>query len=170
MFKGHLAHLTGLAIPIMPTLYVLIGLPGSGKSHWAQANANRIGAVVVGSDEVRAEFQAHGQNPHDGDAVFAEVGRRARAHLQDDRSVILDATHYQRRYRTYAIDLAHQLRVPCVAVWFDTPLATALQRNGWRISDRFGEQRVPDHIIREMAAHFDPPEHDEFDRVVRIRG
>ena len=154
----------------MPTLYVLIGLPGSGKSHWAQTNADRIGAVVVGSDDVRAEFQALGENPHDGNAVFAEVERRARALLQADRSVILDATHYQRRYRTYAIDLARQLRVPCVAVWFDTPLASALQRNGWRTGDRFGAQRVPDHIIRDMAAHFDPPGGAEFDRVVRIRG
>ena len=47
---------------------------------------------------------------------------------------------------------------------------TALQRNGWRTSDRFGAQRVPDHIIRVMAAHFDPPEKAEFDRVVRIKG
>ena len=88
-------------------------------------------------------------------------------YLQADRSVILDATHYQRRYRTYAIDLARQLRVPCVAVWFDTPLAEALRRNGWRTGDRFGEQRVPDHIIRDMAAHFDPPGNAEFDRVVK---
>jgi len=154
----------------MPTLYVLIGLPGSGKSHWAQTNADRISAVVVGSDEVRAEFQVCGMNPYDGDAVFAEVESRAHAHLQTDRSVILDATHYQRRYRIYAIDLAHQLHVPCVAVWFDAPLAEALQRNGGRAGDRFGEQRVPDHIIREMANHFDPPGHAEFDRVVKIAG
>jgi len=154
----------------MPTLYVLIGLPGSGKSHWAQTNAHRIDAVVVGSDQVRVDFQACGQNPHDGDAVFVEVERRARVHLQTDRSVILDATHYQRRYRTYAIDLAHQLRVPCVAVWFDTPLANALQRNGWRTGDRFGAQRLPDQFIRDIAAHLDPPGRDEFDRVVRIAG
>jgi predicted kinase len=154
----------------MPTLYVLIGLPGSGKSHWAQTNADRIGAVVVGSDEVRAEFQANGKNPHNGDAVFAEVARRARALLQADQSVILDATHYQRRYRTYAIDLAHQLRVSCVAVWFDAPLDEVLRRNGWRTGDRFGAQRVPDYIIRQMAARFDPLGRDEFDRVVKIKG
>jgi predicted kinase len=161
--------LTGLSIHLTPTLYVLIGLPASGKSHWARANADRLAALIVGSDDVRADFQARGQNPFDGDAVFAEVERRARAYLQADRSVILDATHYQRRYRTYAIDLAHQLGVTCVAIWFDTPLATAVQRNGWRTGDRFGEQRVPDRFIRDLAAHFDPPGHAEFDRVVRIR-
>jgi predicted kinase len=97
----------------MPALYVLSGLPGYGKSHWAQANSDRVNAVIVGSDEVRADLQARGKNPRDGAAVFSEVERRARALLLADRSVILDATHYLWRYRTYAIDLARQLRVPC---------------------------------------------------------
>jgi predicted kinase len=162
-------NLAGLSSKCMPTLYVLIGLPGSGKSHWAHATADWIGAVVVGSDEVRSEFQARGQNPYDGEAVFDEVEHRARAHLQANRSVILDATHYQRRHRRYALELAHQLQVPCVAIWFDTSLTEVLRRNGWRTGDRFGERRVPDHIIREMAAHFDSPGKDEFDRVVRIQ-
>ena len=153
----------------MTILCVLIGLPGSGKSTWARQIADRLNVVVVGSDEVRCEFQANGQNPLNGDAVFAEVERRARVLLQADRSVILDATHYRRRYRTYAIDLARQLSVPCVAVWFDTPLTEALRRNEWRTGDRFGEQRIPDDIIRDIAAHLDPPGKDEFDRVVRIR-
>lgn len=154
----------------MPTLYVLIGLPGSGKSTWSRDNAARLDAVVVGSDEVRRDFHACGQNPLNGDQVFAEVERRAREQLQADRSVVLDATHYLRRYRRYAIDLARQLQVWCVALWFDAPLAEVLRRNEWRTGDQFGEQRVPDHIIREMAAHFEPPGRDEFDRVVRING
>jgi predicted kinase len=133
----------------MTILCVLIGLPGSGKTTWARQIADRLNIVVVGSDEVRCEFQANAQNPLNGDAVFAEVERRARILLQADRSVILDATHYRRR---------------C-----DTPLTEALRRNEWRTGDRFGEQRIPDDVIRDIAAHLDPPGTDEFDRVVRIR-
>lgn len=152
----------------MTTLYVLIGLPGAGKSTWARQNADRLHAVVIGSDEVRREFQANGQNPLNGDQVFAEVERRARALLQTDQSVMLDATHYQRRYRTYAIDLARQLSVPCVALWFDAPLTDALRRNEWRTGDRFGEQRMTDDFIRDIAAHLDPPGKDEFDEVIEV--
>lgn len=154
----------------MTMLYVLCGLPGSGKSHWANAYAAQIDAVVVGSDAVRNDFLAQGQNPFDGDAVFAEVERRARAHLQADRAVILDATHSQRRYRRYAIDLAREFDLLCVGVWFDAPLETALSRNRWRSGDRFGDVAGPDEVIRDLADHFEPPASGEFDRIVRITG
>ena len=154
----------------MPILYILIGLPGSGKSYWAREYADRISAVVIASDEVRNEFQARGQNPQDGDAVFAEVERRARAQLQADRSVILDATHSLRQYRSYATRLARTLNVTCVAIWFDAPVEEALRRNRWRAGDRFGDQRIIDQVIRDIADRFEPPTTAEFDRVVRIEG
>ena len=154
----------------MATLYVLVGLPGSGKSHWAHTYADRVGAAVVGSDEVRNDFRADGRDPLDGDVVFAEVEQRTRAHLQADRSVILDATHALRRYRHYAVNLAREQRVPCVAIWFDVPLSAALERNRWRKGDRFGETVVPERVIHELYAHFELPTRAEFDRVVRIIG
>lgn len=154
----------------MATLYVLVGLPGSGKSHWARAYADRVEAVVVGSDDVRNDFRVDGRNPLDGDVVFAEVEQRARALLQTDRSVILDATHALRRFRRYAVTLARDLHVPCVAIWFDVPLSTALERNRWRAGDRFGETVVPNRVIRDLYSHFEPPTSEEFDRIVRIIG
>lgn len=152
------------------TLYVLVGLPGSGKSHWAHEYSGHLNAVVVGSDEVRNDFHSDGGNPLDGDAVFIEVVRRARAFLQNDQSVILDATHYQRRYRAYAVDLAREFGLPCVAIWFDVPLTSALERNRWRSGDRFGETIVPEHVIRDFYTHFEPPTTTEFDRVVKVIG
>jgi predicted kinase len=154
----------------MPILYVLIGLPGSGKSYWAREYADRISAVVIGSDDVRNEFQTRGQNPQAGDAVFAEVERRTRAHLQANLSVVLDATHSLRKYRSYATHLARELNVACVAIWFDVPVEEALRRNRWRTGNRFGDQSIPDKAISNIADHFEPPTTAEFDRVVRIEG
>lgn len=151
------------------TLYVLIGAPGSGKSAWARENAARLGAVVVGSDEVRNSFRAGGRNPIDGDAVFAEVEHRAREVLSMGRSVILDATHYRRKYRSYAINLARNLGARCVAVWFDVTLDECLRRNAERTGGTFGDESVPDDVVRDISAHLQPPRADEFDEIIRIQ-
>ncbi|HTP06714.1 MAG TPA: ATP-binding protein [Anaerolineae bacterium] len=152
----------------MTTLYVLIGLPGSGKSTWARQNVDRLHAVVVGSDEVRREFQANGQNPLNGDRVFAEVERRARSLLQADQSVILDATHFLRKYRTYTLHLARDTRARRVAIWFDVPLDICLQRNDQRSNLTFGDEQVPKDVVRRMADLLQSPGRDEFDGVVKV--
>lgn len=152
----------------MPTLYVLIGIPGSGKSTWARENAQRLHAVVVSSDSVRRDLRAHGQNPLDGDLVFADVEHRAREQLRAGRSVILDATHSLRKYRTYALYLAGDFHARRIAIWFDVPLEVCLRRNVQRTKQIFGEEEVPEAVVRRMHARLQPPGKDEFDEIVRI--
>lgn len=152
----------------MTTLYVLSGLPGAGKTTWARDNANRLQATVVCSDDVRCDFEADGRDPSDGDAVFAEVARRARRLLEADRSVIVDATHFQRKYRTYLRQLGIGVEVHRVAIWFDVPLETCLQRNAGRSGLAFGDRRMTDDFVRELADAFEPPARDEFDEIIRL--
>ena len=154
----------------MNTLYVLIGAPGSGKSTLASANADRLNAAIVSSDQVRIDFRSRGQNPLDGYAVFAEVERRARDLLQSDRSVILDATHYLHKYRRYAIGLAHQTKARYVAIWLDAPLEVCRRRNAQRNNTTFGDEHVPDDIVRNIWEHLQPPRDGEFDEVMKIQG
>ncbi|HLF29036.1 MAG TPA: ATP-binding protein [Anaerolineae bacterium] len=152
----------------MTTLYVLIGVPGSGKSSWAQRNAERLAAIIVGSDQVRNDFRQSGRNPLDGDAVFAEVERRTREQLAAGQNVILDATHYLRRYRTYAVNLGQALGARRVALWFDVPLADCLRRNADRSDLAFGDEIVPERIVREMFQQLQLPQPDEFDEIRRL--
>jgi protein phosphatase len=152
----------------MTTLYVLSGVPGAGKSTWARTNASRLHATVVCSDDVRRDFEADGQDPWDGDAVFAEVERRARCLIEIDRSVIVDATHYQRAYRTYLRQLGIGADVRRVAIWFDVPLEICLQRNAGRSGLTFGNRRMTDDFVRGLADAFEPPTRDEFDEIIRL--
>lgn len=152
----------------MTTLYILIGLPGSGKSSWARENGGRLHAIVVGSDEIRRELRADGQDFFHDDLVFAEVERRARSLLQAGQSVILDATHYERRYRTYTLDLTREIDADRVAVWFDVPLAACLQRNAGRSNRTFGDRPVPEYYLCTLHDLFEPPGEDEFDEVIRV--
>jgi protein phosphatase len=150
------------------TLYVLSGLPGAGKSTWARDNANRLHATVVCSDDVRCDLEADGRDPWDGDVVFAEVERRARLLLEAARSVIVDATHFQRRYRTYLRHLGIGIGVHRVAIWFDVPLEICLERNAGRSGLAFGDRRMTDEFVRGLADVFEPPAHDEFDEIIWV--
>ena len=157
----------------MTTLYVLIGLPASGKSSWARENVGRLRAVAVGSDDVRRDFQANGRDTLNTDLVFAEVERRAHSLLQAGQSVILDATHYNRQYRLYALQLAIEIDVRRVAVWFDLPLSICLERNARRGEHNFDDEDGPfflptEELMRSIADQFQPPGLDEFDEVVRV--
>jgi predicted kinase len=154
----------------MKTIYILIGAPGSGKSTWARNNALTLNAVIVSSDQVRIDFRSSSRNPLNGDLVFAEVERRARDFLQADRSVILDATHYLRKYRAYAIKLAREYQARSIAMWFDVPLEICRTRNQQRDNRTFGAERVPDGILRNIWEHLQPPREDEFDEVVKVIG
>ena len=75
-------------------LVLVGGLPGTGKSTLAAGLADETGWVLVRSDEVRQ------QRPLDPDryapeavaAVYDELLRTAREHLEQGESVILDAS------------------------------------------------------------------------------
>lgn len=157
----------------MTTLYVLIGLPASGKTTWARQNFSGLHAAVVCSDDIRRDFQADGRDTLNTDLVFAEMERRARSMLQAGHPVMLDATHFSRTYRRYAIQLAGELHARRVAIWFDLPLSVCLERNARRGDGRCGEVDGPffppsEHDLRDIADMFQPPGSDEFDEVVRI--
>jgi len=157
----------------MTALYVLIGLPASGKSSWARANAARLRACVVCSDDVRRDLRTHGRDAQDSDLVFSEVERRARAVLQSGQSVILDATHSNRELRRYALQLAAEIHAHRVAIWFDLPLSVCLERNARRsergVDDEDGPFFPPSEaLVRAIAELSQPPGLDEFDEVVSV--
>jgi protein phosphatase len=153
----------------LKTIYLLIGAPGSGKTTWAHNNAERLQASIISSDDVRSDFRRHGRDPLNGDAVFAEVERRARAALKTDQAIILDATHYTRKYRRYAIRLARELSARLIGVWLDLPLEECLRRNARRSNGDFGDETIPDQIVCDMTAHLQPPRPDEFDQLIVIQ-
>jgi protein phosphatase len=151
----------------VPTLYVLIGIQGSGKSTWARANAGRLEAVVVASDEIRNELVAAGLDAtQQGDRVFAILEERLAQHLTAGRNVIADATHARRAWRANEVAVARRCAARTVAVWFDLPLAVCLARNARKPGgEHWGDRIIPNAVLYDMAKHFEPPGPDEFDEI-----
>lgn len=150
-------------------MYVLIGLPGSGKSTWAQANAARLGAAVVASDEIRNEMEAQGQAVNSrSPVVYARVADRVAEHLDQDRSIIVDATHVRSQWRAGVVAAARQRGARCIGVWFDLPVAVCLRRNTNRPGGGWGQRPVPQLVVLGMRRVFEAPTVGEFDEVWRV--
>ncbi len=149
----------------MPTVYVLIGAPACGKTSWALQNARRLGALVLSADVVRDEIRRAGGDPFDGDRVFADLDTRLRERLAGGASVIVDATHWQRAYRAYAVNAARAVGARLVAVWFDVPLEECLQRNEGRLGSSPGLRREDPDTIRRIHSGLELPSIEDFDEI-----
>lgn len=151
-------------------LYVLIGIQATGKSTWARANAARLRAEVVASDEIRNELEAQGVPAEtEGDRVFAIFEARVARLLDEGRNVIADATHARRAWRANILALARQRAVPVVGVWFQAPLAVSRARNAQKPGGpKWGDRVVADEVLVDMWRRFEPPGAEEFDEIWKI--
>lgn len=122
-------------------LMLVGGGPGTGKTTLARALGERTGAVVISSDDVRRELQAHGDlegaagtynaglySPEQTDAVYATMLRRARLLLAGGRSVILDGSWRDPQQRARAKAMACQESCPTVELVCAVPLEEAMAR------------------------------------------
>ena len=122
-------------------LAVVGGGPGTGKTTLAHALADRVGAAVISTDEVRRAMQNSGAiggeagvldaglySDENVAAVYGEVLRQARIHLANGRSVILDGTWRDPRRRDQVRQLAVQTHSAEIELLCETPVSTAAQR------------------------------------------
>lgn len=106
------------------TFTMLVGLPGAGKSTYANMFRS---SIVISSDEVRKEF---GYQPgHVSGDLFNEINRRIKRGLEDGQHVIYDATNLQRRHRVALLDYLKNSPGQKNCLMYDVPIETCWFRN-----------------------------------------
>lgn len=133
----------------MPTLYMMCGLPGSGKSTFAKKMAPSIPAVIVSSDDIRAEVFG-GYNAKDNERLVQLACEQVREHLKRGENVIFDATNTRKWQREKMLETACGI-ARVVAVHMATPANVCMYRN--RTRDRV----VPDCVFRTMERLMELP-------------
>lgn len=157
-----------------PVLVVLCGISGTGKSTVGGVLAARMGAALVSTDPVRRDvararglsttmwqqYEATAYAPEMNREVYQEMRRRARAHLQAGRPVILDGTHRRVGDRQEALAIARDLGVPALVVELrladDAALARVVDRERLQ-----GGEPNPEAFRRHV---------EEFDPVTSVEG
>lgn len=145
---------------------MMIGVAGSGKSTYIKEHAAEIDDVIS-RDAIRFSMLKDGEDyfAHE-DVVFDLFIEQIIWMLKADLTVWADATHLTKKARAKVLNEVRQWADEIEAVWIDTPLETAFERN----DQREGRAWVKHGIIRRMWFSLEAPECEEgFDKITIIR-
>jgi len=155
----------------MNTLYVMVGIPGSGKSteaHKIQATDPRI--VYISRDEVRLSIIKDNEHlfSHEDEVYDAFCDKiAAQLNLSD---AIADATHMSPGARLKLINALNKRgmttdKYQIIFVCMDVPVEECIRRD----DAREGRAHVTAPVIRRMNRSLDFPTIDEFRNVKEVR-
>lgn len=122
----------------MQTLYVMCGIPGSGKSTLSKQLAEEHGLTRFSFDEMKCYTTRQFLRP----VVVA---------LQEGKSVVMDSTHLRVNGRKVILDAVKDIPCRKVCVLMDTPFDECLRRNANR------EARVPDMMMESVHRSMQKP-------------
>lgn len=141
----------------MPELRILRGVPGSGKSTYAN---DLVGFTKINRDSIR--FQMFGRYwGVDEDVVTQVENTMLAASLRAGHDVVLDATNLAARHVRSKLSIAHRWGAEVTFVDFPVPLEEAVARDSAR-ERQVGRQVITGfftrfRVNRETGALPDPP-------------
>ena len=143
----------------MNTLYITVGLPGSGKSTYAKEFIKGKDIEYLSSDSLRAVYGKSEEDQTVTPLVFGHIKRKVDEFLKDGKNVMVDATSVNRKERSDYINAAKKYGAKVVAIVFKMDRQGLIDRNKKRGEQ--GGRVVPDFVIDKMLAKFEEPSYNE---------
>lgn len=139
-------------------LYILCGIPGSGKTTYARKLAKELNAMLYSYDE-RPGANQLGKMNSSHVAMWQDILND----LNSGNDVICDDVHTTKKQRASILDALKDANCRKVLVVMSTPLNLCIERNANR------PNRIPDIIIRSIYKTYDSPTLDEgWDEIIYI--
>lgn len=134
----------------LPSLVIVMGLPGSGKTYLADRLTRVLSAEHLSSDQIRNEHRQRSKyRPDDKLSVYQWMLEQAESVLAEGQSVVLDATFCRREYRCLAEQLAVQGQYPLYYLVVTADDATIRKRTNHPRSDSEADYAVYQKLRRE---------------------
>lgn len=142
------------------TVYLMSGLPGTGKDTWIQNNLSDI--PMISLDEIR---RGHRISPTKSQGLVANLAKeQAKEYLRRHQSFVWNATNITQTMRQQLVALFESYKARVHIVYLETDWQTLLTRNASR------EYSVPQSAIETMLGKLELPEAHEAARVDWISG
>ena len=135
----------------MSKLILLVGLPGSGKSTYAEKLNDYI---CVSSDNIRKELYGDENIQGNPQTVFQHMHDRTIQLLKQGRNVVYDTTNVSRKNRRGIIDKCKSFAsIECHVIW--TPYEECVERDAHR------KRTVGTAVIKKMLYRWESPHWSE---------
>ena len=146
---------------MLKTLYLTVGVPGSGKSTFCEKMVGkRISRDVIRFSMIN-DNDEYFQKEKD---VWKEYIYQIQEEINSNNIVIADATHLNRKSRQKLLNALDLKDYVVFVLYFNVPLSTCLARN----AKRSGRENVPKDVIANMYSHMTEPTLEEDDRYYAI--
>lgn len=137
------------------TFYIMCGVPGSGKSYWAQnLSTASVNSEIISSDNIRKEINGSESSQDNGKLVWDTLYERVKNTKQE--LIVIDATFVYRRDREKLVNFIRLYHIGALVNCFflDTPLDVSLKQNILR------ERNVPEDVVKSFYNRLQKPDRD----------
>jgi tRNA uridine 5-carbamoylmethylation protein Kti12 len=156
----------------MPRLYMLIGVPGSGKSTWRNAFLKSNDAVIISSDdEIDAFAEDQGLTYSDAFKIvdFKKIDAKINADfskaVKDKQDIIVDRTNMSKKSRSRFLS-SLPANYEKHAIIFQCPEEELRRRLDKRAKET--GKFIPDQVLYTMLRNYQEPDLTEFDDIQQI--
>lgn len=141
----------------MTKFFMMVGLPGSGKTTVAKKIAEELNAEWISSDAIRAELWGDENDQQSPEEVFHKMEVRTKSAIASKKHVIYDATNINSKSRKLLVSELKRafpdIETSCVI--------TICSMKECKLRQRERERKVPDEVIDRMARQFQVPYFNE---------
>lgn len=134
-------------------IVMVFGLPGSGKTYFAEKLAKKINATHLNTDKIRKDLNKQGQYDEDTKKlVYDEMAKRMEERIKKDINVIIDATFYKNSMRKKFIHIAEKKNISIFFIEMKASENTITKR----LENREGFSEADYKVYKQIKMEYEP--------------